>query len=315
MRNYLRLAILMMLFFLSPALGMEATGEEGKIAFVRLVDGAWQLFVRTMPDGEAIQLTTDSDHKRDPAWSPGGEWIAYSNHRGEVYVISPDGGDPVLVVGMEHGFFAQPVWMPDGKALLLVWYQTAPTDDSDLWIVELSQIPPASPPRVFFAGEGMEHFPAVCNVRHLLYYSLFIQSEDKPPILQDLFRLDLKTHRVEQVTRLEADSRNASCHPIDGRLVFASNRAGKFDLWTMEEYGEPMQLTDHPALEDQPSWSPCGGRLVFESTREGRTQLWLLELETHEIRKLTQGDDEEKDPAWWGLPAPDKLNQNEEDRQ
>lgn len=80
----------------------------------------------TMKLENPIRLTFDDKYCYDPAWSPDGNWIAYSkgafinlfwteNH--DIYKCKPDGSQDVLVLhdGKVNGM---PTWTPDGKRLV-----------------------------------------------------------------------------------------------------------------------------------------------------------------------------------------------------
>ena len=57
----------------------------------------------------------------------------------------------------------------------------------------------------------------------------------------------------------------------DGRfIVYASDKAGNFDIWVQPVGGgDPVQVTRSAAQDTQPDWSPDGGSLVFRSERDG----------------------------------------------
>jgi Tol biopolymer transport system component len=57
--------------------------------------------------------------------------------------------------------------------------------------------------------------------------------------------------------------------PDDGKLVFAAERDGFWDLWWVSRDGGPLhQVTDLPKKFNlylrYPDWSPAGDRIVYE---------------------------------------------------
>jgi Tol biopolymer transport system component len=57
----------------------------------------------------------------------------------------------------------------------------------------------------------------------------------------------------------------------DGRFIaYASDRAGKFDIWVQQVAGgDPVQITKSPEHDTQPAWSPDGSTIAFRSERDG----------------------------------------------
>ncbi|MEJ2266500.1 MAG: hypothetical protein P8X95_23895 [Anaerolineales bacterium] len=98
-----------------PDLGKPAPAypDLGKLAYVQGGD----LWIKTLPDGEPQQLTTDGLNTR-PRWSPSGEWLAYRHGDNQVWVISSDGSQKFLLPGsVSMDAFA---WSPAADRLAYV---------------------------------------------------------------------------------------------------------------------------------------------------------------------------------------------------
>src|SRR5689334_21307646 len=83
-----------------------------------------------------------------------------------------------------------------------------------------------------------------------------------------------------------------------GRIAFASNRAGNFDIYTMSADGKAVtRLTTSPAADFEPTWSPDGARIAFLSQRglphslvkDGYSRLYVMRATGGPERLLTPG--------------------------
>jgi TolB protein len=74
----------------------------------------------------------------------------------------------------------------------------------------------------------------------------------------------------------------------DGRIAFASNRAGGTDIYVANGDGSNVRrLTTTRANDTAPCWSPTGQEIAFTSDRAGTPQLWLMDSEGLNVRRLT----------------------------
>lgn len=82
------------------------------------------------------QLTTLKGASYDPAWSPGGEWIAFvSTDSGgdEIYRVSPDGAVSQRLTFNTWEWDKHPSWSPDGTRI--VFYSNRDSGRRQLWVM------------------------------------------------------------------------------------------------------------------------------------------------------------------------------------
>ena len=89
-----------------------------------------------------------------------------------------------------------------------------------------------------------------------------------------------------------------SLSPDGGRLAYASDRSGAFELYlrSFEPGAQDVQLTADGRRNMQPAWSPDGTRLAFVSQQEGG--LWSIELSGDGAGEPVQLTDFGSRPAW-----------------
>ncbi len=71
---------------------------------------------------QTTNLTQNPDVDWDPAWSPDGQFIAFTTYRdgnGEIYIMNADGSNPVNVTNDPMDDY-MPAWSPDGNQLVFV---------------------------------------------------------------------------------------------------------------------------------------------------------------------------------------------------
>ncbi len=84
-----------------------------------------------------------------------------------------------------------------------------------------------------------------------------------------------------------------------GRVIFAANRFGNFDLYVMDMLTrEVTQLTQDAADDRWPSWSPDGGQVVFVSDRSGNDDLYVMDASGENVVQLTTDAAMDRYPAW-----------------
>ena len=80
--------------------------------------------------------------------------------------------------------------------------------------------------------------------------------------------------------------------PTTPKILFTSARDGNSDIYIMNPDGtEQVNLTQHPATDQQPVWSPTGEKILFISNRRdfrprGRRDLYLMDPDGSNVRRV-----------------------------
>lgn len=110
---------------------------------------------------------------------------------------------------------------------------------------------------------------------------------------------------VTQLTTDDADDASPAFSPDGKKIAFASNRSGRWSLYTMDLDGKNVvQLTGQNTTGGQdlhPSWSADGNWIAYSSLgiRSGVWELWILDVNTSARKMVGEG----LFPAW----SPDKT--------
>lgn len=156
---------------------------------------------RANRDGSGMQqLTGPPFHPAGPEWSPDGTQILFSelepSHRGEIYIISSQGGTPQRLLPGDRSMGTTPDWSPGGKRIVLdqipvgtlfvvnaIWvYQGGTSRILDLETGQIANLPPC--PKTCFSPRWSPDGR----------YILEVAADHK-----SLFLLELRTHQWSQL--------------------------------------------------------------------------------------------------------------------
>lgn len=302
------------------------TAEGGRIAFIRYPGGRDQTILYAMrPDGTGIRRLTHDELASDasPSWSLDGSRIAlladrhavgntaddYAAYSRDVYILQTAMGSLERVIRAEDALLERVDWSPDGRWLVYgrsaVGCSQAPADcvrdrtqPPDLVVAPADG---SGAPRALTTNQARDMEPAWSPDGQRI---AFASDRDH----------DTETYEVYVVRpdgtdfrRLTSDGgRSPAWSPDGSRIAFVRRNR----LYLMDADGGSVRPVS--AVEDldiaSPTWSPDGSRLAFSAMEKGRAwRSWIgvLDLESAEVRRLTDEDSEDSfsSPDWGPSPA------------
>jgi serine/threonine protein kinase len=247
-----------------------------RIAFLSEAKGVQQLWVKSLAEGEPIQITFDEDPASRPRWSPLGDEIAYvrrSSGKPSVYSVAPEGGASRKIIEGARN----PNWSWDGKRLVFerdydVW--TANGDGSDQSRIE------GVPSTELLLSDRM---PAFSPDSSLI---AFFQNEKGP--IGDYWIIPASGGEARRLT-FDSIFGGAPTWTPDGRfLIFPSQRAGSMTLWRVSVEGQQPEPVLLSAGEDTaPEISRDGRKLIYTNTRNSHI-LTLTDATTLQSQELKE---------------------------
>jgi TolB protein len=126
-----------------------------------------------------------------------------------------------------------------------------------------------------------------------------------------VFITDTEGLSVRRVTYEGSYNTSPAWSPEGDLIAYVSRIDGVFQICTVDPFGITTRvLTDKGSNED-PSWSPDGMHIVFSSTRRGNSSIYIMNKDGSAIRRIIDGLDHARNPAWASEPRHEKTSQAE----
>jgi len=267
-----------------------AQNEKDLIAYSRLTDDFWQVWIMDLAENESQQLTTSAIDKRCSIWIEDAKLIMFRSNNAEMFIIDLKDKKEIKILD-KFGVITDPAWSEVNKRLAFTRYEGSLKDESEIWTIRLD----GEEQRVLTNEGGMQYNPAWSPDGETIVYT------------------SAKTFGAHEIWIMDKDGRNNKkltesadkfdilpvFSPDGKKIAFASNRLGNFDIWIMDKDGKALKnLTKTESLDTKPSFSPDGKEIIFTSTRSGSLQLWVMNTDGTNPRQITDGERECQDASW-----------------
>ncbi len=245
----------------------------------------WLLDTRS---GDLRQLTTNPAEDSMPSWSPDDREIAFASTRENgqsVWAVSVSDRSERQLATVTGARLDAPSWGPGGQ---VVYHVTAPnssryeldgqalTGTENVFAFRSSW---ASPNEFLYVSDGKIRRRALGTpAAQTVAFSATLQ------VTQPQY-----TRRVRDFTSTAPRTALGIVRPVispDGsQIAFAA--VG--DIYVVPSTGgKPVNVTNDPALDTDPSWSPDGASLVYSSDKASpHLQLWIRDLKAGQARQVT----------------------------
>jgi Tol biopolymer transport system component len=248
-----------------------------RIAFWGLAQPGARRAIWTIPvDGGApVTVVDDAFYNWSPVWSPDGRFLYFASNRGggmNLWRVAIDersgrvGAPQPITTSSEWS--ARPSLSRDGRLLVFA------TNSSRSFVEQVSFDPETGradgPPSLVYEGARSIR---TCDVSPDGAWLVLWASSPG----EDLLLIRPDGSDLRQLTNDLARDRTPYWSPEGRRILFASNRSGKYEAWTIRPDGSGLSpathLPDRPVL--YPFWSPDGNTIGFHYVDRGTAFLNL----------------------------------------
>ena len=218
--------------------------------------------------GSPVTVVDDSFYNWSPAWSPDGRFLYFASNRGgsmNLWRIAVDERSGRVLstpqpITTSSEWSALPSLSRDGRRLIYAV-------ESSRSFVELVPFDPeagqvAGPPSLVYQGaRGI----LSCDVSPDGAWLVLWASSPA----EDLLLIRPDGSDLRQLTNDPQRDRTPYWSPDGSRILFSSNRSGKYEIWTIRPDGSGLTQVTH--VPDQavflPFWAPDGRRIGFTGSR------------------------------------------------
>lgn len=267
---------------------------KGEIAFLRMTEGFWQVWLMKAEGKGTRQLTSTPIDKVHMAWGPGNQTLLYHTNRGETYVYNLATKATRRI--LEDLRIIDAAWSPDGKKLA---YGLQPEDlvngKTALWVSDINGdnstriagggAGDALAAMWYKGGEELVFRQCVMANNMEVHHDFWVsnpQGKNLKPVLGDS-----EMYKFDQVVS------------SSGQIAYASARTGYYEIWTIPVAGgQPRQLTKFRTHAANPSWSPDEQYIALDVTKNSQRQIYRINKDGSGLTQLTRGKVLSRKPVW-----------------
>lgn len=240
------------------------------------------LWVTDLLDNSEILLTPEQRHARDPAWSPDGNWIAFSglspsDLRLNIWLVPVTGGPATLLTSPDiHDF--TPTWSPDGSEIA---FESLKNNGRAIRVVSIT----AGAIRDLSSDSTRNSHPTWSPDGSAIAFESYRNDTT------GIWAIPAQGGKEIKLTKNLRTAGNPVWSPDGSTIAFDSISSS---IWTIPaQGGNEVNLTKNLTSARDPVWSPDGKKIAFIAAN---SEIWVISANGGE---LTQTSIREVPPLWF----------------
>lgn len=234
----------------APASAVTFAGQNGKIAFTTLQNGASAIWLM---DADGNNKRPLQQNASSPAWSPDGSRLAFINNQGQLLVVDQDGRNLRQLTNAGQFTHSSPVWSPSGRQIAFVRQEKTGQKRSAVFSVKASGVAPAVNISGWAPDQSYRSPSWAPDSQKIVY-------EHTAAGVHELLIKNIKTGNIRQLTTV---SHQVNARPIwspSGKKILFNDTATEiYTIWT--DGSHRTVISDGESY--QAAWSSDGNKIVF----------------------------------------------------
>ena len=238
------------------------------------------------------KLTDLPGAELNPALSPDGQWLAYTNAARsgnfDIYMQRVGGREAINLTADSPADEDHPAFSPSGREIAFHQYTVSPgaPGSGGIFVVDVAGGSPGPKRQVSAFGFHPSWSP---DGREIVFASRSPDGYGSSSLDSQLWIVEVSTGRVRQITRPEMipNAMRPSWSPHGRRIAYSAAHDRIWDLSTVAADGSaPVAVISDRHRNLSPVWAPAGDYLYFASDRGGSLNLWRVPIQEESGKAL-----------------------------
>ncbi|MCF8243436.1 MAG: DUF5050 domain-containing protein [Melioribacteraceae bacterium] len=254
--------------------------DESKIAFQSNRAGKQQIFIINSDGSNLIRITNNSSNDEHPAWSADGSMITFVSDRdgnSEIYTMKSDGTDQKNISN-HPAEDRHPNWSPDGRKII---FNSSRNETKEMSIFEMNADGSNVKSLSQKEDKEIESYASFSPDGSMIVFVKWVEESNG-----EIYIMNSDGSSPTRLTNDKAFDGYPCWNPDGKSILFSSNRAGNYKLYTMDIDGSNQnQILSNEFDKHQlrANWSKDGGIVVFNTQNNGTIDIYVKNIEKRNI--------------------------------